>query len=850
MDVFSPSAWMHRAKQHVDMRVLLVVLFIGLTFRVAFLVENRHASEIRAPGLDALFHDHMARVLVGLDAPLPDGVLDPHISKTPFQRPPAYPLVLGILYRGLTDHWLAPRLLAMLLSLLLAALLVFTLAKSGVRGGALLLTGVLFVTSPSLLFFEGELMPEAPLALLVFLLVCVALRAVRSTSLRDAAWLGLVSGLLTVTRPNLALPALFVALVVAWHARVRVPLHRQWPHALLFFVVFALPIAPVTWRNVSVADAFTLVSQNGATTLLYGNNPRADGVHMNLPDDALFAGVDDVSPFTSERFRTALSAVTGRALSAADVDALLIEQVMRFVRDDPARFLTLTVKKSLLFFGPARIGNNREIAVAIDESVVLRFLPHTSIVFFSLAGLGVLALYRRRREDPATGARLSVSLAVAIGLFISVVPFVAAERFRLPLIGVLALLAGHGIAELAHLFRARREIGARPLVARLALLGAFVLVMSIPFVPVAPDRARFLFERARAYARLGELAHAERILDEAIALAPDALDALREKGFRRLGAGDARGAIHVFDRALALSRADHGALVGRGTARLQLGDAIGARDDLDHALRRMPDDERALYNRALARSETGDIRGAVVDLEHLLTLAPTHDDARNNLGRALLKEGDVAGALHAFETVLTRKPTHEEAAFNRTVALTAIGRRADAARALDDILGRDPTHVRALMNRGVLHLDDGLLDDAIALFQRARAVDPDHAYLSMNLARAFALKRDADAALRALDDVERSMARGRVGPPKPARTEMRIRALLLEPTDTRSDEAVMLAQRLVNETREAPFALALLANVQAGAALHDAADATRERLRMVCARTRARGDPACNAHDE
>jgi tetratricopeptide (TPR) repeat protein len=833
----------------VSVVVLLVVLLVGFALRVAFLVENRDAPEFRAPTLDALYHDHLARVLVGLEAPLPEGVIDPLVETTAFQRPPAYPMVLGLLYRVIGDHWLVPRVLSMLLSMLLAALLLAMLARGGVRPAAALVTGILVVTTPSLVFFEGELMPEAPLALLMLVLVFVAERAVALVRRRDAALLGFASGLLTITRPNLALPALAVALVVVWLVRERVPLRRQGAHAILFVALFALPIAPVAIRNAVVAHVFVPVSQNGATTLLYGNNARADGVHMNLPDDPLFAGIGEVSPFTSERFRTALEATTGRELSASDVDALLVDQAARFVREDPARFITLTLEKALLFFGPARIGNNREIAVAIDESLVLRFLPHTSVVFFPLLLLGALALFRRR-HDASSRARLMLSLAAVGGLFFSVVFFVAAERFRLPLTGVLALLAGHAVDEEMQLYRARDERGLRPLVARTALLAALVVVASIPFVPVPTDRARFLYERSRAFARLGDTVRADQVLDACIALDPDSVDAQREKGFRRLRAGDARTAVFAFDRALARSPSDQGALLGRGTARMQQGDAVGARGDLDQVLRYAPDDETALYNRALARFAIGDSGGAARDLQHLLTLAPLHHDARNNLGRALLQGGDLEGALGAFEAVLSSAPAHDEAAFNRTKALTALGRRGDAARALDDIIASHPQSVRALMNRGALLLDDGELVPAIALFERALAVEPENAFLAMNLARAQVLANDATRALIALDRVEQSVARGRPGPPKPARTELRIRALLLDPSEQNLAVVVTLATRLVDETREEPFALALLAHVEERAGRDEDARRTQERLRLACARARATGDPACVARGE
>jgi len=825
------------ARRRAYGRVVVVVVVVFVLVRAAFFVEQAALPEWRAPILDALFHDHLARFFAGLDATLPDDVDDPDVAHQPFARPPAYPLALGALYATVGDHWLWPRVLQGLVSLALALLVLALSLRARLHAIAAAGSALLVVASPSLVFFEGELMPEAPLALAVLALVVVAERAIARGRTRDLLALGLVIGALTVARPNLLLPGALVAVVVVAHLRA-----RRAVCALACALACAVPVAPIVARHLVVADAFVPVATNGATTLLYGNNPRADGVRMLLPDEPPFDAVRDVSPFSAERTRRVLSASVGRELSSSEVGDLFVARALRFAREEPARLARLTWRKALLVVGPEVIGNNRDVAGAIEESRVLAHLPASFRLLWPLALLGVVASARTRRRR-AFRAEARVRAAVVVGTLASIVPFVVAERFRLPLVGVLALFAGHFLDDAVRAWRARFRDGFAPIALRATALLGLCAVFRLPLVDVLRDDARVYFERARAHARLGEHAESARVLERALALSPDSPAALREKGFQAL-APDPEHAHALFDRVLSVDSDDGRALFGRGSARLAMGDVRGARDDLDAAERRLPGDMGVLYNRALARAALGDHAGATSDLTRVLDEEPGHVDARNNLGRARLAMGDVEGALDAFAAVLSRAPRHSEARFNLTVALTRLGRTGEAARALDALLDDEPTNARALMNRGALLMDGGDARAALPFFERARAHAPGLVANLMNLARAHLATGEAERALAILDDADRAVARGGDAPPLVARTELRVQALLAAGTPAHLDEAHTRAAALARATKDAPGALRLLLVVDRARGADPSS--TIDRLTRACARGRAQGDPACD----
>jgi len=133
---------------------------------------------------------------------------------------------------------------------------------------------------------------------------------------------GLVFGLGTLTKPQVMF---FPLLLLGRQFLLDASWRRLRVGALLLYAAILLMLGPWAIRNFVVFDEFVLVSTNGGTNLLMGNNPHATGTYRS--NDALFTGI---------------------GFSVADqvaVDKRARQLAMEWIREHPGRFLALIPRK-------------------------------------------------------------------------------------------------------------------------------------------------------------------------------------------------------------------------------------------------------------------------------------------------------------------------------------------------------------------------------------------------------------------------------------------------------------------------------------------------------------------------
>jgi hypothetical protein len=513
---------------------LVAILALGLAVRAAYLVELTKLPDFDHPLVDADYHDYWARSLVaGRWAP-PENEPDPHIGTTPYFRPPGYPFFLAAVYRIFGTGYLVPRIVQMLLGLA-SALLLFMLARRLFDGATGAIAAGLMTFYWIFIYFEGEFLePVLSVPLIIAFVWMLVNWRDRPSPLR-ALGAGVLLGLLSLVRPNALVLIPVAAVWVYWVARVPLRGSQSAPRSLRSIVLlvagtFAV-ILPVTIRNYAVSGDFVLISSNAGINLLIGNSARADGeVRGTIPG----IGTLDTS-FDYPEIVRRVEQLEGRPMSYAEVGRDLTARALRRMAANPGRTVRLMLRKTLLFWGPDEVADNKVIALDRSHSRVLHRIPLSFPLVLSLGILGLVAAWRRRRigrlagtasGSPGEAGLASRDLRPAIVLIFSVVmvwfashlPVAVTARYRVPVIPFLILFAAFFVRWIAAVLRDRRFRIALPW---LVATGVLLASSHVDLAGYKDNKARWHYQRAIAYQHGGHLDQAIQEYRAALRLFPD-----------------------------------------------------------------------------------------------------------------------------------------------------------------------------------------------------------------------------------------------------------------------------------------------------------------------------------------
>lgn len=267
------------------------------------------------------------------------------------------------------------------------------------------LAGLILAVYPPAIFYATVLLDPVIATFYTALFVFLALWQDKKPVFWRSALLGVVIGLLTITRSNLAILALAWLVVLALARPDKGAILR---HAAVFGVAVLLTVAPVTlWNLQSGNGRFQLVSSAGMDEVYRANNRDATGQRSGDP---------------------AMDIVPG-----SFADALLAD-----IRLNPLRFITLQGRKLGLYWSGGESGNNIDyFANGLSASALLRALPFD---FRWLAAAGLLGLALLFYQQ----GRMFVFFALVNGLIlVSVMPLWIEGRLRQPAVVPLVLTAAY-----------------------------------------------------------------------------------------------------------------------------------------------------------------------------------------------------------------------------------------------------------------------------------------------------------------------------------------------------------------------------------------------------------------------
>jgi Tfp pilus assembly protein PilF len=508
-----------------------VIVFVALVPRLIYLAQIYHWPFFFYPVLDSRQQNLWAEILLNSA-----GIGNIEVMA----KPPLYAYYLALV-KALVGSGEFSLFAARLLQLVMGAVTCgFTyLIGRRVFGTAVgLLAGLMLAFYSPGVFNEGELLDTALSVLFTtFFLLGLLIALDRPTAGR---WLGvgLLLGLLGITRGNLLLLApLALVLLFLW-SRTNAYSHDLRRYAGVFLLGITITIVPITARNFLITGGFVPISNNGGINFYTGNNANADGYTPILSGVAWQRTWYVRVPGTTAG---GLPRTVG-GLSLPEQDSYWMRQGVGFWVHHTASALALLLKKACLYWTAYDIPNNVSYDWGRSHASMLRILPLTFAVIGPLALMGIALGGWRNRLTWA----LTLFILVQ---WIAVIVFFVNGRYRMTAVPVMCVFGAYGVLEMIGCMRRRQW--------NVFALGLVALTVSAVFVNadlygVARRHGanRDWFFLGQSYIQGGDFQNAEDAFRQATVADPTDADAWFYLANMDAQSGDAASASAAYRRAL------------------------------------------------------------------------------------------------------------------------------------------------------------------------------------------------------------------------------------------------------------------------------------------------------------
>jgi len=490
---------------------LWLALAAGLVLRAWYFSDLVAQPWFGYPLVDALTFD---RTALGI---LQEG------HQGAFFRPPLYPLFLAAVYRVFGHSAGAVAWIQFVLGL--AALVpAYRLAERWFGERAALAGVWIGACYPLRIFFEGETLDVTLFTFLLLGATWKLWQALEEGVLARVFLAGLLYGAAALTRPNVLLALPFIAAGAALDFRI------GWKRLLVPGLVGALGVmlalAPVSLHNWRAEGAFMPVAANGGVNFFLGNERGSTGL-TPVPPGLRWE-------------QTMTRPVRAGQLTLSGQDRWWYARAAKEIRAAPAHWLRLLWAKTALFVNAAESSNNKALGHFTAASFPVRHYRwwYGVLVCLALPGLAT---------RPARTVACFASIIAGFG--VSVVLFFVSERYRLPIVPLLAPAAAAGAGELILAVRSRRGLRAAGLAALCAVAGLGVFP---DWFGAGRERIDADFQMGQIFLMRHEPERALGSLQKAHDANPQNPDVLNSLGAARVSSGDLDGAETAYRQALAL----------------------------------------------------------------------------------------------------------------------------------------------------------------------------------------------------------------------------------------------------------------------------------------------------------
>jgi tetratricopeptide (TPR) repeat protein len=391
-----------------------ILIFLAIVL-IAFAVRWIYLNQIKTNpffipfyrGLDDYLYDNWAQNIANGDI----------LGREVFYGLPLYPYFLGFTYFLFGHSIFIAKAVQFFIGSLSCGLIYLIGQKIFNRTIGILASAMLIFYAMAI-YFEGFFVS----AFLAIFLNCIIILLLLSANDRPH-WLKWISAGFLIGLSSLASASVLVFLpfLILWtfQSFKTTPKTKIVVYLVTLFIGISLAIAPVTIRNYIVGKDFVPITAHGGITFYAGNNPLSDG-SFHLPKD-IGAGVID----GRKNSKAIAERNMKRELKPSEVSKFWFNQSLAFMREEPHKFLKLTVKKIFLFWNAHEIPDVLPLSFFKQYSSLLKLPLFNFSVICPLALFGIFLCIKLNRSD------IRLLYLFIISTFLSTIIYFVNSRYRL-----------------------------------------------------------------------------------------------------------------------------------------------------------------------------------------------------------------------------------------------------------------------------------------------------------------------------------------------------------------------------------------------------------------------------------
>jgi len=500
---------------------LIFAICLGILLRIFYLYEASQQPWFTNPLYDPQYNDYWAKGIVTGDWTLPPYVNDPEIRTTPHGRPPGYPYLLALIYFGFgTNPW-SPRIIQCIFGVL-NIILAWALTKRYYSQRFANLLAFFMATFWGFIYFESLLTyPVFAIFLLLLWTYIFSIWLEKPGKTIYVFILGLILGIFALFRPNGLLLLILLPIFIIKIPECRKSFSRIISIIFIFLLGISLPLIPCMVRNYIVAHDFVFISSYGGLNFYVGNHPQSNGAEPRIPELKEWIGCDEWSCFDYPAIVKGLGKSLGKPdITFSEANKYFYKSALTSILQNPGQWLSLMVKKVLLFWGPVEITNDTVPAWDKYYSKILRWLPGFPL-YFSLFITGIILWIFssfRHQQSPNSNYLIPMSLLIVVIYSFSVLPFFVASRYRIPIMPFIMISGIYTIEEFLTAIRLKNKLKffAIPI-----LVVLFLIIGEINFAHYQPSQSIWYFRNGVSASLAGKDTEAKNYYEKALEIDPE-----------------------------------------------------------------------------------------------------------------------------------------------------------------------------------------------------------------------------------------------------------------------------------------------------------------------------------------